>query len=92
MESRRQNEMVFITVWKRYNVLKKKAARTVRGGGGGGISNENEIKFIHCLPYRPHSQGVVERFHRLIKRGLNSYKLKLKKSYNIDYTIVELIK
>ena len=34
--------MVFITVWKRYNVLKKKAARIVRGGGGGGISNENE--------------------------------------------------
>ena len=53
---------------------------------------ENEIKFIHGLPYRPHSQGVVERLHRVIKRGLNSYKLKLKKAYNIDYAIAEIVK
>ena len=53
---------------------------------------ENEIKFIHGLPYRPHSQGVVERLHGVIKRGLNSYKLKLKKAYNIDYAIAEIVK
>ena len=39
----------------------------------------NKIKFIHGLPYRPHSQGVVERLNRIIKKGLNRYKLKLKK-------------
>ena len=52
----------------------------------------NKIKFIYGLPYRPHSQGVVERLHRIIKRGLNSYKLKLKKAYNIDYAIDEIVK
>ena len=40
----------------------------------------NKIKFLHGLPYRPHSQGVVERLHRIIKKGLSSYKLKLKKN------------
>ena len=29
--------------------------------------NDNEIKFIHGLPYNPHSQGFVERFHQTIK-------------------------
>ena len=52
----------------------------------------NKIKFIHGLPYRPHSQGVVERLHRIIKKGLNCYKLKLKKTYNIDYAIAEIIR
>ena len=53
---------------------------------------ENRIKFIHGLPYRPHQQGVVERLHRVIKKGLNSYKLKLKKTYNIDYAIAEIVR
>ncbi len=30
----------------------------------------NHVKFIHGLPYRPHSQGVIERIHRIIKKGL----------------------
>ena len=53
---------------------------------------ENRIKFIYGLPYRPHSQGVIERLHRVIKKGLNSYKLKLKKTYNIDYAIAEILR
>ena len=28
------------------------------------------IKYIHGMPYNPHSQGVVERFHKTIKDGL----------------------
>ena len=53
---------------------------------------DNKIKFLHGLPYRPHSQGVVERLHRIIKKGLSSYKLKLKKTYNIDYAIAEIVR
>ena len=30
--------------------------------------DKNGIKFIHGLPYRPHSQGVVERLQRIIKK------------------------
>ncbi len=44
---------------------------------------DNNIKFVHGLPYLPHSEGVVERLHRIIKRGLLCYKLCMKK-YNID--------
>ena len=28
------------------------------------------INYIHGMPYNPHSQGVVERFHKTIKDGL----------------------
>ena len=31
---------------------------------------EKNIKFIHGMPYNPHSQGVVERFHKTIKDTL----------------------
>ena len=30
----------------------------------------NNIKFIHGLPYKPHSQGVCEQVHRTKKMGL----------------------
>ena len=29
-----------------------------------------KINYIHGMPYNPHSQGVVERFHKTIKDGL----------------------
>ena len=29
--------------------------------------NEKDIKFMHEMPYNPHSQGVEERFHQTIK-------------------------
>jgi len=32
--------------------------------------HDNNIKFIHGTPYNPHSQGVVERFHKTIKDSL----------------------
>ena len=56
--------------------------------------NELNIKFIDDLPYRPHSQGVVERLHTIIKRGLYCYKNKFKNKYNIDYSLsnVNIIK
>lgn len=31
---------------------------------------ENNIKYVLGLPYKPHSQGVVERVHKAIKYGL----------------------
>ena len=33
---------------------------------------EKNIKFVHGLPYNPHSQGVVERFHKTVKDHLYS--------------------
>ena len=47
---------------------------------------------MHGLPYRPHSQGVVERLHRVIQKGLICFKLEKKKGYNIDYSLSEIIK
>ena len=58
----------------------------------GEYCKNNNIKFMHGLPYRPHSQGVVARLHLIIKSGINSYKLKLKKTYNIDYAIAEIVR
>ena len=52
---------------------------------------DNNIKFLHGLPYRPHSQGVVERVHRVIKKGLLCHKEDLKDKYNINYTLDEVI-
>ena len=49
------------------------------------------IKFIHWLPYRPHSQGVVERVHREIKKGLELLKEDMKKKFNIDFALSEVI-
>ena len=51
----------------------------------------NHVKIIHGLPYRPHSQGVVERIHRIIKKGLLCHKEDLKDKYNINYSIDDVI-
>ena len=48
-------------------------------------------KFIHRLPYLPHSQGVVERVHRIIKKILLSYKEDLKDKYNINFALDDVI-
>ena len=50
------------------------------------------IKFLHGLPYRPHSQGVVERVHRIIQKELICYKERMKKNFNIDYALSEVIR
>jgi hypothetical protein len=52
---------------------------------------DNNIKFLHGLPYRPHSQGVVERVHQVIKEGLLCHKEDLKDKYNINYALDEVI-
>lgn len=52
----------------------------------------NNIKLLHGLPYRPHSQGVVERVHQIIEKGLYAQKLELKNKYNLDYALREVIK
>ena len=51
----------------------------------------NMVKFIHGLPYRPHSQGVVELVHRIIKKGLLCYKEDLKDKYNINFALDDVI-
>ena len=32
--------------------------------------NEKNIIFLHGMPYNPHFQGVVERFHKTVKDSL----------------------
>ena len=32
--------------------------------------NDKNINYIHGNPYNPHSQGVVERFHKTVKDSL----------------------
>ena len=53
---------------------------------------ENDIKYIHGLPYRPHSQGVVERLHKTIKMGLLAKKLETKNNFDIKKNLNEIIK
>ena len=38
---------------------------------------DNNIKYVHGLPYKPHSQGVCKRVHRTIKTGLLVKKFKI---------------
>ena len=51
--------------------------------------HDREIKLIHGMPYNPHSQGVVERFHQTIKDMLfckyaeNPKNFKIKESLEI---------
>jgi len=69
----------FIDKYGKPNYLVTDNCREFKNDVLGEYCKNNNIKSIHGLPYRPHSQGVVERLHHVIKRGLNSYKLKLKK-------------
>ena len=39
-----------------------------------------------------HSQGLVERLHRVIKRSLYCKKEEMKNNYNVDFAISEIIK
>ena len=52
---------------------------------------QNNIKFFHGLPYRPHSQGVVERVHRIIKHGLLCFKEDLGNIYNVNYALDQAV-
>ena len=55
------------------------------------LCDSNNVKFIHGLPYRPHSQGVVEHVHRIIKKGLLCHKEDLQKKYNINYSLDNVV-
>lgn len=52
---------------------------------------ENNISFLHGLPYQSHSQGVVERVHQVIKKGLLCHKEDLKSKFNIIYALDDVI-
>ena len=52
---------------------------------------ENGINFIHGLPYKPHSQGVVERIHKTIKTALIIKKLESKDSFNLSEKLNEVV-
>ena len=53
---------------------------------------ENGIKFIHGLPYKPHSQGVCEIVHKTIKTGLILRKLDNKSNFNLKEALEETVK
>ena len=53
---------------------------------------ENGIKFIHGLPYKPHSQGVCQIVHKTIKTGLILRKLDNKSNFNLKEALEETVK
>ena len=53
---------------------------------------EKHIKFIHGLPYNPHSQGVVERFHKTIKDALYCLYSDNKEGFDLVHTLDIVIK
>lgn len=48
---------------------------------------ENNINLVHGLPYKPHSQGVVERLHRTIKSHIVLTKFLYHNKFNLENTI-----
>ena len=52
---------------------------------------DNNIKFVHGLPYKPHSQGVCERVHRTIKTGLIVKKIQNNHNYNLEQDLEDTI-
>ena len=52
----------------------------------------NDIKFIHGLSYKPHSQGVFEIVHKTIKTGLILRKLDNKSNFNLKEALEETVK
>ena len=53
---------------------------------------KNKIKYVHGLPYKPHSQGVCERVHKTIKTSLIIKKLGSKRNFNIEASLEEINK
>ena len=53
--------------------------------------DDNNIKYITGLPYKPHSQGVCERVHKTIKAGLIVKKLENPSSFNLDIALEKTI-
>ena len=53
---------------------------------------DKDIKYIHGNPYNPHSQGVVERFHKTVKDALYSLYADNPDSFNIKENLEIVIK
>ena len=53
---------------------------------------DKNIKYIHGNPYNPHSQGVVERFHKTIKDALYSLFADNPETFNINESLDIVIK
>ena len=53
---------------------------------------KNNIRFIHGIPYNPHSQGTIERFHYTIKKYLaKEYISNNYKQLNFNETRIKVI-
>ena len=53
---------------------------------------DNNIKYVHGLPYKPHSQGVCERVHKTIKTSLLIKKLENNNNFNIEKSLEDINK
>ena len=73
------------------NILSPITVQNLKIKFGKNLCSNYNVKLIHGLPYLPHSQGVVERVHRVIKKGLLCHKENLKEKYNINYSLEEVI-
>ena len=54
--------------------------------------NGKNIIFLHGMPYNPHSQGVVERFHKTVKDSLYWIYLDNPKEFEIKESLDIIIK
>ena len=57
-----------------------------------GYLKDKDIKYIHGNPYNPHSQGVVERFHKTVKDALYCMYADNPESFNIKEHLEIVIK
>lgn len=53
--------------------------------------NENEMKFVHGLLYKPHSQGVCEIVNKIIRISLTVKKLEDKNKFFISKALEDAI-
>ena len=49
--------------------------------------NDNNIKMVNGKPYKPRSQGVVERVHRTIRNGLIAKFIENIKNFNLESSL-----
>ena len=54
--------------------------------------NEKNIIFLHGMPYNPHSQGEVERFHKTVKDSLYCIYLDNPEEFDIKESLDIVIK
>ena len=54
--------------------------------------HENNIKLIHSSPYHPQTNGSVEATHKEIQKYICTEYLKKKENFNIEESLLEIIK